>query len=73
MKTDNTLLALPPSRRRPPRSGNNPFARPLPTPPRRSPHVTDASPPEDTFWTGYFRLLIFALILTLIGTLVASL
>lgn len=72
MKTTNDLLPSRTSLRRPPRPKKN-FVRTPPPPEDRLENVLNELDREDTFWTGYVRLLIFVIILGFVGTIAVSL
>jgi hypothetical protein len=72
MKTSDNLLLPRTSRRRPPRLDKH-VARSLSPPVVRRPDLTKELDREDTFWTGYVRLLIFVIILTFVLTIAVSL
>ncbi len=72
MKTTDNFLSPPPHRRRPPRPAN-PINRTFLNSTPRPPPALEELEHEDTYWTGYVRLLIFVIVLTMVGTIAASL
>lgn len=72
MKTSEHLRLPHSSRRRPPRPDKN-VARSLTAPVVRRADLTEELDREDTFWTGYLRLLIFVIVLIVTGVIATGL
>ncbi len=72
MKTTHNFLSPPPHRRRPCRSKNH-IGRAFSNSAPRPAQVLKESENEDTYWTGYVRLLVLVIVITIAGTIAATL